>query len=678
MSNSTAHRPSLNRNNDVGLFFNRTFGTTIVRDAAELMKGNSGDLTNFPLSTQILNALRAKGVTKLFPIQSETFNIISSGKNLIAKARTGTGKTLAFVLPIAEKLIKLPRASSPRVLIMAPTRELAKQTTDEFESISPNLRILPVYGGTAYQPQEAALRKGVDVIVGTPGRIIDLMNKGTLRLNEIDYVILDEADAMLKIGFQEEMDQILAAIPKKESNQFMLFSATIPNWIRNVSRQYLGDDYMTVDLVGDESIKSATTISHHCINLDPRVKKDSVIANLIRKYADGGRTIVFTQTKMEATELAHSPHLTTLSKAIHGDISQQLREMTLRSLKEKTLNCLIATDVAARGLDIPSVDLVVHASPPQDVESYIHRSGRTGRAGRSGTAVCLYHPNDLQNMSTIEREVGIKFNRLGVPSTQDNLNLPKIVKSLEEVSDAVLPTFDSTAKELQDKLGSTKAISTLLAKLSGHISPCTRHSLLNGSENYTTMKVITNRPIRMQSDAIMIAQSFTNQFGDIGLCQDENSFVVDVPYSQAESLLNKKNEHKIEIVQELPPLKDPLGRPRYGGSGGSGNRFGGGSGNRFGGGSGNRFPGSGNRYGGNFGDNRRSGGGYEDRRSGNFDDNRRSGGYGNRDRSDRSGGSGYGSGERSRYGDRSFQRSESKPVDRQFEQNFDSLFKREN
>jgi superfamily II DNA/RNA helicase len=213
-----------------------------------------------------------------------------------------------------------------------------------------------------------------------------------------------------------------------------------------------------------------------------------------------------------------------VAKAIHGDISQSLRELTLRSLKDKTTNCLIATDVAARGLDIPSVDLVIHASPPQDVESYIHRSGRTGRAGRIGTAVCLYTSSDTSVMYEIEREVGIKFARLAVPSAESNLNVPKLISSLSEVSDAVLPKFEAGAKQLTEKLGPMKAVQILLAKLSGHISPVRNRSLLNGSESHTTIKLVGKHPFRAQSDAIQAIQTITNSFGEVAICKGLLSF----------------------------------------------------------------------------------------------------------------------------------------------------------
>jgi len=261
--------------------------------------GTLKPVTDFRISPRVRELLAEKGITRLFPIQSDSYDVIYEGKDLIGRARTGTGKTLAFAIPVIEQLLlkmtekDFYRGRKPRVLVLSPTRELAKQICAEFEFLSGDrLKTLPIYGGAPYELQERTLASGVDVVVGTPGRMLDHLEKGTLRLDDIQHVTLDEADEMLDMGFADDIESILKRIPKKTPKyQVLLFSATIPDWVREVARKYLDKDHTTIDLVGNSVMKSANTISHLAMLCIP-TQRISVLGDLVKVYAKSGKTII--------------------------------------------------------------------------------------------------------------------------------------------------------------------------------------------------------------------------------------------------------------------------------------------------------------------------------------------------------------------------------------------------
>nr|GMD82086.1 DEAD-box ATP-dependent RNA helicase 53-like [Ipomoea batatas] len=331
------------------------------------------------------------------------------GSDLIGRARTGTGKTLAFGIPIMDKIIryneKHGRGRNPLALILAPTRELAKQVDKEFYESAPNLDTLCVYGGVPIGRQMGQLERGVDVVVGTPGRIIDLIKRGALNLAEIQFVVLDEADQMLNVGFADDVETILENVPRKR--QTMMFSATMPNWIMKLTQKFLRTP-LHIDLVGDSDQKLADGISLYSIACDMR-SRPAILGPLITEHAKGGKCIVFTQTKRDADRLAYAMQRSQRCEALHGDISQNQRERTLSGFRQGHFNILVATDVAARGLDVPNVDLVVHYELPNSSEIFVHRSGRTGRAGKKGSAILIYSAQQLRDVRGIEREVGCRF-----------------------------------------------------------------------------------------------------------------------------------------------------------------------------------------------------------------------------------------------------------------------------
>ncbi|GAU12604.1 hypothetical protein TSUD_132140, partial [Trifolium subterraneum] len=375
--------------------------------------GDEGlEIAKLGISKEIVNALAKKGIAKLFPIQRAVLEPAMQGRDMIARARTGTGKTLAFGIPILDKIIKFNakngKRRDPMALVLAPTRELARQVEKEFNEAAPNLETVCLYGGMPIQQQIHQLGGGVDIVVGTPGRVIDLLKRGSLKLKDVSYVVLDEADQMLQVGFQEAVEIILQKLPSKR--QTLMFSATMPSWIKNISRNYLTKP-LTIDLVGDSDQKLADGISLYSIASNA-YSKAGILAPLIKEHAKGGKCIVFTQTKRDADRLSHIMAKTLKCEALHGDISQTQRERTLTGFRNSYFNVLVATDVASRGLDIPNVDLVIHYELPNNSEIFVHRSGRTGRAGKKGTAIVVHTENQSRAVKTIERDVGCTFKEL--------------------------------------------------------------------------------------------------------------------------------------------------------------------------------------------------------------------------------------------------------------------------
>ncbi|XWS33002.1 hypothetical protein CRYUN_Cryun22dG0039700 [Craigia yunnanensis] len=383
-----------------------------VEDYDEEKGGDGLEISSLGIAPEIVSALKNKGITKLFPIQRAVLEPAMQGRDMIGRAKTGTGKTLAFGIPIMDKIIRYNaqhrRGRNPLCLVLAPTRELAKQVEKEFHESAPNLNTICVYGGTPISRQMRQLDYGVDVAVGTPGRIIDLLKRGALNLTEVQFLVLDEADQMLQVGFAEDVETILERLPA--NRQSMMFSATMPNWIKGLTRKHLKNP-LTIDLVGESDQKLAEGISLYSIAADMRGKA-SILGPLITEHAKGGKCIVFTQTKREADWLAYAMAKNFKCEALHGDISQSQRERSLSGFRNGHFNILVATDVAARGLDIPSVDLIIHYELPNTSETFVHRTGRTGRAGRKGSAILIYTQQQSRAVRVIEREVGCRFSQL--------------------------------------------------------------------------------------------------------------------------------------------------------------------------------------------------------------------------------------------------------------------------
>ncbi|MBN8206049.1 DEAD/DEAH box helicase [Microbacterium esteraromaticum] len=366
------------------------------------------------ISGPVLRAIRDLGYETPSPIQAATIPLLLQGRDVLGTAQTGTGKTAAFALPVLENLDLTQK--TPQALVLAPTRELALQVCEAFEAYASRMkdvRVLPVYGGQGYGVQLSALRRGVHIVVGTPGRIMDHQAKGTLDLSELKYLVLDEADEMLKMGFAEDVEQILAQTPSDK--QVALFSATMPAAIRRLAQQYL-------NVPEEVAIKAKTStnqnITQRYLVVSYAQKVDALTRILEVENFDG--MIVFVRTKNETETLAEKLRARGYSAAaINGDVPQVQRERSVNQLKDGKLDILVATDVAARGLDVERISHVVNFDIPTDTESYVHRIGRTGRAGRTGDAISFITPRERYLLKHIEKATRQQPAQMQLPTTED-------------------------------------------------------------------------------------------------------------------------------------------------------------------------------------------------------------------------------------------------------------------
>lgn len=375
---------------------------------------NEGGFEELSLSKEVLAAIRDVGYEHPSPIQLRTIPHILAGKDLLGQAQTGTGKTAAFALPILTNL-DLAR-SEPQVLVLTPTRELALQVSEAFQKYAAKLskfRVLPIYGGQDYSVQLRSLKRGVHVVVGTPGRVMDHIRRGTLKLDGLKTLVLDEADEMLKMGFIDDVEWVLERLPKKR--QIALFSATIPPAIRRIAERYL----VAPEVIDVKSkTTTADTVRQRYWVVRSIHKLDALTRMLDAEAFDGA--LVFVRTKSSTIELAEKLKARGFAaEALNGDIAQKQREKTVSLLKKGVLDILVATDVAARGLDVDRITHVINYDIPFDPESYVHRIGRTGRAGRSGDAILFVSPREQRMLRTIERATRNKIEPMDLPSKED-------------------------------------------------------------------------------------------------------------------------------------------------------------------------------------------------------------------------------------------------------------------
>ncbi|MFN2320308.1 MAG: DEAD/DEAH box helicase [Dermatophilaceae bacterium] len=380
---------------------------------------------------RVLRALRDVGYESPSPIQAATIPALLSGRHVVGLAQTGTGKTAAFAVPILSRLDLSQK--KPQALVLAPTRELALQVSEAFERYAahmPGIHVLPIYGGQAYGIQLSALRRGVHVIVGTPGRIMDHLEKGTLDLSQLRFLVLDEADEMLKMGFQDDVETILADTP--EDKHVALFSATMPAQIRRISKKYLHDAAEIT--VKNTTVTAANTTQRYLVVAHPQ-KLDALTRILETENFEG--MIVFVRTKQATEVLAERLRARGFSAAaINGDIAQAQRERTINQLRGGRLDILVATDVAARGLDVERVSHVVNYDIPTDTDSYVHRIGRTGRAGRAGDALLFVTPRERHLLNTIEKGTRHRLTQMQLPSV-DDVNEYRLTKFTDSITEAL-------------------------------------------------------------------------------------------------------------------------------------------------------------------------------------------------------------------------------------------------
>lgn len=391
------------------------------------------------LDDRILRAIADVGYESPSPIQAATIPPLLDGHDVVGLAQTGTGKTAAFAIPVLQGMHGAGKA--PKALVLAPTRELAIQVAEAFGRYAthmPGTHVLPIYGGQNYAVQLSGLRRGAQVVVGTPGRVIDHLERGTLDLSELQYLVLDEADEMLKMGFQEDVERILRDTPAEK--QVALFSATMPTVIRKISKQYLKDP---VEITVKTKTSTNTNITQRWVQVSHQRKLDALTR--ILEVEPFEAIIMFVRTKQATEELAEKLRARGYSAAaINGDIAQAQRERTIGQLKSGVLDILVATDVAARGLDVERISHVVNYDIPHDTESYVHRIGRTGRAGRTGTALLFVAPRERRLLDAIERATRQQVTEMQLPSVED-VNAQRVTKFHDAITDNLasdnLPLF---------------------------------------------------------------------------------------------------------------------------------------------------------------------------------------------------------------------------------------------
>ncbi len=523
------------------------------------MKGNQlMQFQEMNLSEGIIASLTQKGITEPTQIQQQAIPAALEGRDVIGQARTGTGKTLAFALPIASKLdADNTRGRAPRALVLTPTRELAMQVAGELESVSRHLRVVTVYGGTGYGRQARDLQSGADVVVATPGRAIDYMKQGILSLAEVRIMVLDEADEMLSMGFEEDVEAMLAATP--DDRQTMFFSATMPQWAQRLSERFLKDpvrvNVMTSDVVTYEELAIEAPFS-------VRLR---VLGDVLHVYG-GGRAIVFTHTKAEVDELAQAlDGMGIPAEAIHGDLNQIQRERVVDRFRKGQLSVLVGTDVAARGLDIPDVDTVVHYRLPQQSDAYQHRSGRTGRAGRKGTVVLMFSGGERRKLQFLERAVKRRFKTVPAPTPEQvqESKLGGLLERLGEQTDKDRAIWMETA-ETWIREGRSADLAGLLALSLGG-APEAR-SLLTGEPGSVTL-LLSGQRLTAPHVVRLLKDAGAGQIGRIMPIFD--GAVVDVTTEDANMLVNRELEGiRVSRATSIPAAPPRQQRPDRGQGGG--------------------------------------------------------------------------------------------------------------
>lgn len=427
---------------------------------------DSVDITfkDLNLPSAILQAVEKVGYEKPSPIQAKSIPLLLEGHDLLGQAQTGTGKTAAFALPMLANID--PESAHTQLLVLAPTRELAIQVAEAFQvyaSFSKKIRVLPVYGGQSYDNQIRQLKRGVQVVVGTPGRVIDHIKRKTLKLDQLRFLVLDEADEMLRMGFIDDVELILSHAPKER--QTALFSATMPAQIKKIAQRYLNNPQ---HIKIESKVSTASTIRQRYCQVAGHLKLEALTRILEVEEFDG--VIVFVRTKTATIELADKLAARGYDvEPLNGDIAQSARERTVEKLKQGKIDILVATDVAARGLDVERVSHVINFDVPHDTESYVHRIGRTGRAGRQGDAILFISHREKRMLFAIEKATKQTITPMDIPSINElnESRLGRFKKSVidaisDETIEAYMPVIEAIIKESE---ASPELVMAALAKV---------------------------------------------------------------------------------------------------------------------------------------------------------------------------------------------------------------------
>ncbi len=536
------------------------------------------------LSENVLAALQKKGWETPSPIQEKTIPLLLSGaKDIVGQAQTGTGKTAAFGLPLIEKLDDANR--NVQALILCPTRELAIQVAEEISSFRGDKKflVLPVYGGQSYQIQERGLKKGAQIVVGTPGRIRDMMDKRILKLDHVSHVVLDEADEMLNMGFEEEVREILKSVP--EERRMLMFSATMPNQILKLARTFMRD----YEMIAVEKTQIATELVDQIyFEVNDRDRFEALCRIIDTEPEFYG--IVFCRTKNEtdivADKLIDRGYD---SEGIHGDVTQGQRELILKKFKMRKVNILVATDVAARGIDVNDLTHVVNYNLPQDPEAYVHRIGRTGRAGKHGTAITIIAPNEMRDLLFIQKIANSKIRKDEVPGIADVIETKKM-KVKTEITELIEKDGADDYLELsRELLEEGREVEKVLASMLAYalkdtlkqnsyreISHVTARGHSGGGKEMARLFVAKGHMDHMNAEKL--AQFIADETGvDINTLSDIRVFekfsFISVPPMEAEQILvvfGKKKRNGRSLVTRAKE-KDGGGGSGRGYSGGGGN-----------------------------------------------------------------------------------------------------------
>ena len=470
------------------------------------MKENEKTFADFGVRAPFVEALAENGITHPFPIQALTLPVALERHDIIGQAKTGTGKTLGFGLPLLENVVaptdpsfdKLPRPGFPQALVILPTRELCRQVGDDLRAAAKktSIRITDIYGGVAFEPQTAALVRGTEVVVGTPGRLLDLSNRKVLNLSQVRTVVLDEADEMLDLGFLPDVEKLLSRVdPRRHS---MLFSATMPGPVIALARRFMTQPthIRTQDpLDQGATVKAVNQLIYRCHAMN----KAEVVARILQ--AEGrGRSIIFVRTKRTAAQLTEDLSKRGFAVApLHGDLGQGARERALRAFRAGKVDVLVATDVAARGIDVDDVTHVINYQCPEDDKIYLHRTGRTGRAGNSGTAVTFVDWDDVPRWGLIAKS-------LELPTTEpvetyhtsahlySDLNIPTNVTDRLPRSKRTLPGLK--AETLEDVEGKRNSIKPARKRSRKTSNKANNSGSSRSKQGQQTIKVGADKPKR--------------------------------------------------------------------------------------------------------------------------------------------------------------------------------------
>ncbi|ACQ54659.1 DEAD/DEAH box helicase [Clostridium botulinum] len=503
---------------------------------------------NLNLNEDVLKAIQHMGFETPSAIQEKSIPVVLEGADVIAQAQTGTGKTLAFGAPVISALCDKEKKKGVKALVLTPTRELALQIKDELKRLSEysKTKVLPVYGGESIERQIKDIKSGVDIVVGTPGRVLDHINRRTLKLGGIDFLILDEADEMLNMGFIEDIETIMEST--SEEKQTMLFSATMPEPIKKLALNYMKKDVEHIAI-----LKKSLTVDKIAQNYFAVKNKDKLEALCrIIDSEEPESAIIFCRTKRGVDELVEAMQSKGYNvEGMHGDMSQNQRINTLKKFKKATLNFLVATDVAARGIDVENISHVINYDIPQDAESYVHRIGRTGRADKEGTAYSLVTPREVSSIRQIERITKSKIKKKELPTLEDILEkkydnlLNDIASKIEENK---YEKFMPMVKTLEQNFDLSQVSAALMEMLFSK----------EMSFDYTNNKLEAEVPVRLflsvgRKDSINVKSLLTfiqdaasvknHEIGDIDIL-DKFTFM-DVSSGTAEKIINKCSGKKL-------------------------------------------------------------------------------------------------------------------------------------